>query len=299
METSYEELKASNEELQSMNEESQSTNEELETSKEELQSINEELATVNSELQSNIDELIRANDDINNLFNSTEIATIFLDKDLNIRNFTPEASALIKIRKSDLGRPLSDIASNIKYEHLNEDIKQVIHRLTHKEIEIQTQDKKWYLLRITPYKTSEDVIDGVVIIFVDINDRMTAEKKVNAALEYSENIINSLKEPILVLNENLTVYSANQSFYDNFKVNPNETKGKSLFSLGKGQWDIPKLRNLLEKILPKSTEFNDYEVEHEFPGIGYKKMILNARRIYRGDVGTQLILLAIEDLTDN
>jgi two-component system CheB/CheR fusion protein len=299
METSYEELKASNEELQSMNEESQSTNEELETSKEELQSINEELATVNSELQSKIDELTRANDDLYNLFNSTEIPTIFLDKDLNIRNFTPEASELIKIRKSDLGRPLSDITSNLKYDNFNEDIKLVLHRLIHKEIEIQTKDDNWYLMRITPYKTSEDVIDGVVIIFVDINDRKNAETKVKAALKYSENIVNSLREPILVLNEDLTVYSANQSFYDNFKVNPNETIGVSFFKLDKGQWNIAELRTLIEKILPENTEFNDYKVEKEFADIGYKKMLLNARRIYRGDVGTQFILISIEDLKKN
>jgi len=175
----------------------------------------------------------------------------------------------------------------------------LIHRLIHKEIEIQTLDDNWYLMRITPYKTSEDIVDGVVIIFVDINDRMNAEEKVKAALKYSENIVNSLREPILVLNEDLTVYSANQSFYDNFKVNPKGTVGISFFKLDKGQWDIPELRNLLEKILPKNTEFNDYEVEHEFSDMGYKKMLLNARRIYRGDVGTQFILLTIEDITEN
>lgn len=172
----------------------------------------------------------------------------------------------------------------------------MIHRLIHKEIEIQTLDDNWYLMRITPYKTSEDIVDGVVIIFVDINDRMNAEEKVKAALKYSENIVNSLREPILVLNENLTVYSANQSFYDNFKVNPDETVGVSFFKLDKGQWDIADLRNLLEKILPENTEFNDYKVEKEFSDIGYKKMLINAHRIYRGDVGTQFILLTIEDL---
>jgi two-component system CheB/CheR fusion protein len=154
-------------------------------------------------------------------------------------------------------------------------------------------------MRITPYKTSEDIVDGVVIIFVDINDRMNAEEKVKAALKYSENIVNSLREPILVLNEDLTVYSANQSFYDNFKVNPKGTVGISFFKLDKEQWDIPELRNLLEKILPKNTKFNDYEVQHEFSDMGYKKMLLNARRIYRGDVGTQFILLTIEDITEN
>lgn len=297
METSYEELKAANEELQSMNEESQSTNEELETSKEEMQSINEELATVNSELQTKIDELTRANDDMKNLFNSTEIATVFLDKELNIRNFTPESSALFKLRKLDAGRPIGDIVSNLKYEHLEEDIKKVLDKLALKEKEVQTTVGTWYLMRITPYRTSEDLIDGVVVTFLDINDRKQGEKKVHEALEYSDDIIDTVREPLIVLDENLKVKSANKSFYKKFKVDEKDTEGKLLYNLGNNQWDIPKLRTLLEKILPENMEFKDFEVEHEFPGIGLKRMILNARRIYHENVGTQMILLAIEDAT--
>ena len=297
METSYEELKAANEELQSMNEESQSTNEELETSKEEMQSINEELATVNSELQTKIDELIRANDDMKNLFNSTEIPTIFLDKEINIRNFTPEVGALIKLRKSDIGRPISDIVSNLKHEDLEDDIKKVLDKFVLKEKELETNDGIWYLMRITPYRTSEDKIDGAVITFLDINQRKTDQKKIQEALNYSENIFNTVREPLIVLDENLMVQSANNSFYQKFKVDQKETLGNLLYDLGDKQWDIPQLRNLLEKILPENKEFNDFEVEHEFPKIGVKKMLLNARRIYREDTGTQLILLAIEDVT--
>jgi len=171
MKSSNEELRSANEELQSMNEEAQSTNEELETSKEELQSINEEMVTVNNELQMKIDELTKVKDDMNNLFNSTEIAIIFLDRDLNIRNFTKEATKLIKMIDSDVGRPLSDIASNLKYDKLLEDVDQVLEKAIFKEIEIETQDGNWLLTKIMPYKTSNNVIDGAVITFNNINER--------------------------------------------------------------------------------------------------------------------------------
>jgi two-component system CheB/CheR fusion protein len=167
--TSNEELKSANEELQSMNEESQSTNEELETSKEELQSINEELTTVNSELQIKIDELTHINDDMTNLFNSTDIAIIFVDNNLNIRRFTNESTKLIKLIDSDIGRPLSDISTNIEYSDLTNDIKDVISKVIFKEKEVKTTDNKWYKVRITPYKTSNNVIDGATVTFVDIS----------------------------------------------------------------------------------------------------------------------------------
>lgn len=295
METSYEELKAANEELQSMNEESQSTNEELETSKEEMQSINEELATVNSELQIKIEELTRANDDMKNLFNSTEIATIFLDKDLNIRNFTPEASILIKIRKSDVGRPISDIVSNIRYENLENDLKEVLDRLVLKETEVQTNEGKWYLMRILPYKTSEDVIDGVVVSFVDIDQRITAEKKSKKALEYSENLVNTVKEPIIMLDHDLNVYSANKLFYDKFSLKPEETKGKSIYHLDNNKWDVPKLREYLHKIVTENSAFQRLKVDYELSGFGNKKLCISGRPVFEGESGEKMILLTIED----
>jgi two-component system, chemotaxis family, CheB/CheR fusion protein len=168
MRSSNEELRSANEELQSMNEEAQSTNEELETSKEEMQSINEELVTVNNELQMKIDELTLAQDDMQNIFNSTEIAIIFLDNDLNVRRFTEEATKIIKLRESDIGRPLSDIVSNLKYDKFMDVIQQVLERVTYKEMELETDDGKWLMTRIMPYKTSKNVIDGVVITFLDV-----------------------------------------------------------------------------------------------------------------------------------
>ena len=134
--------------------------------KEELQSTNEELNTVNSELQIKIDELSRINDDMSNLFNSSQIAIIFVDNDLKIRSFTKESTKLIKLIESDIGRPLSDITTSIKYPNLMDDIKEVTDKLVFKEKEVRTKDDEWYKVRIMPYKTSQNVIDGVTITFV-------------------------------------------------------------------------------------------------------------------------------------
>ncbi len=291
MKTSNEELKSANEELQSMNEESQSTNEELETSKEELQSINEELTTVNTELQMKIDDLSTINDDMENLFNSTEIATIFLDKDLNIRRFTPESSKIVKMIDSDIGRPLSDIVSNLKYDQMVADIKEVITRVVFKEKEVQTVNGNWYFMRIMPYKTSQDFIDGAVLTFIDITYRKKIQENLQEALSYAESIINTVSEPLLVLDDEMRVISANKSFYKTFKINHGEAEGKELFKLGKGEWDEPKLREILEKILPEKEELSDFEIE--IPQIQPNKLILNARQVYRGEKGEKMILMAM------
>jgi len=175
METANEELKSTNEEMQSVNEELQSTNEELETSKEELQSTNEELVTVNTELQNKVDELSRANNDINNLLASTRIATLFLDTNLNIKRFTPAATDIFNLIQSDLDRPISDITSKIKYDHLKKDSQEVLDTLRSKEAEIQDAENNWHSMRISPYRTVDNVIDGVVITFVDITKMKRAE----------------------------------------------------------------------------------------------------------------------------
>ena len=176
LETANEELKSTNEELQSTNEELQSTNEEMETSKEELQSTNEELVTVNTELQHKLDELSQANSDISNLLGSTQIGTIFLDTDLNIKRFTPAAINIFNLIQTDLGRPISDITSKIRYDRLTKDCRKVLDTLIVKEAEVQDTDNNWYAMRISPYRTLENIIDGVVITFVDITKIKRAEK---------------------------------------------------------------------------------------------------------------------------
>ncbi len=171
LESSSEELKSSNEEMQAVNEELQSTNEEMETSKEELQSVNEELATVNTELQTKVNDLSRANNDMNNLLAGTGIGTVFVDHQLRIMRFTPAASSIINLILSDVGRPVAHIVSNLAgYTNLVHDVKRVLDTLVAQETEVQTIDGKNYTMRIQPYRTKENVIEGAVISFVDITD---------------------------------------------------------------------------------------------------------------------------------
>ena len=183
--TSNEELKSSNEEMQSVNEELQSTNEELETSKEELQSVNEELATVNTELQNKVADLSRSNNDMNNLLAGTGIGTIFVDHQLRIQRFTPTVTQVINLILTDVGRPVGHIVSNlVGYDRLVADVQEVLDSLVPKEVEVQTQTGTWYLLRIRPYRTLENVIEGAVITFTEITDM----KKAQAALRESEDL---------------------------------------------------------------------------------------------------------------
>ena len=177
LETSNEELKSTNEELQSANEELQSANEELETSKEEQQSVNEELVTVNSELQQKIDMLAKANDDMNNLLAATQIGTIFLDVDLNILRFTPPAKKIVNLIEADIGRPLGHIVHNLEYESLVEDAEEVLRTLHSKEIEVRDKSGSWYFMRVLPYRTVQNFIEGVVVTFIDISSRKQAEKE--------------------------------------------------------------------------------------------------------------------------
>jgi two-component system CheB/CheR fusion protein len=185
MQTSNEELRSSNEELQSTNEELQSTNEELETSKEELQSVNEELATVNAELQTKVSDLSRANNDMNNLLAGTGVGTIFVDHQLCIQRFTPAVTQLINLIRSDVGRPLGHIVSNLQgYDRLVLDVQDVLDTLTAKEVEVQTRAGNWHLLRIRPYRTLENVIEGAVITFMEV----TEQKRAQAALLEHESL---------------------------------------------------------------------------------------------------------------
>jgi two-component system CheB/CheR fusion protein len=184
MQTTQEELKSTNEEMQSTNEELQSTNEELTTSKEEMQSLNEELQTVNIELQSKINDFLLANNDMKNLLNSTDIATLFLDKELNIRRFTDETTKLFKLRQTDIGRPFTDMVSELKYPEITRHAHEVLRTLVFKETDIATNDQRWFTVRIMPYRTLDDRIDGLVITFIDI----TRAKKLEAELATANNI---------------------------------------------------------------------------------------------------------------
>jgi two-component system CheB/CheR fusion protein len=183
MQTSQEELKSINEELQSTNEELQSTNEELTTSKEEMQSMNEELQTVNIELQSKVSDFNETNNDMKNLLNSTDIATLFLDKELNIRRFTNHLTKIIKLRLSDIGRPFTEMVSDLQYPKIVDNAREVLRTLIFKENDISTYDQRWFKVRIMPYRTLDDKIEGLVITFLDITVAKKLEEELNKTIE--------------------------------------------------------------------------------------------------------------------
>jgi len=291
-ESSREEMKASNEEAQSSNEELRSTMEELETSKEELQSINEELQTVNQQNKLKVEELGQLSSDLQNLMASTDIATLFLSRDLRILRFTPKLSDLFNILITDRGRPISDLTHRLGYSLLHEDAESVLNRLVPIERELQDDKGRWYLTRLLPYRSTDDRIGGVVITFVDIDRRKRAEDQLVEAKRAAETVIENLHIALVVLESDLTVRSANRAFYQHFKVAPQGTIGCKLYDLGNGQWNIPDLRTLLGDEA-KDTHFEDFEVEHRFESIGSRVMLVSARPL-----DSQSTLLSFVDITD-
>lgn len=289
-----EELGAANEEMQSTNEELQSSNEELETSREELQSVNEELVTVNAELQAKIEQLGDMQNDMKNLLDSINIGTIFLDTQLIIRRFTRDAVKLYRLIPKDIGRPLADISSHIQSVDLLVPAQEVLDMLIPQEVELCTVSGDWFLARLAPYRTLDNVISGVVMTFHDINSRIGNERAVQAARELAEAIVDTVIEPLLLLDQDLCVVSASRSYYRTFATNESQTTGRRLYELNNGQWDIAALRMKLGTILEDDTSFDGFEVTHHLTGTGPQTIVLNARRVTGEGARPHLILLAMQ-----
>ncbi|MEO6863210.1 MAG: chemotaxis protein CheB, partial [Microcoleus sp.] len=290
-------LKVANEEILSSNEELQSTNEELETAKEEIQATNEELTTTNEELRSQYFEQSQLNNDLTNLLASINIPVLMLADDLQIRRFTPTAQGLFNLIPTDIGRPFSDIRSTLDVPDLEQIILEVIDTLHTKEQEVQTESGYWYNLRIRPYRTAENKIDGVVMVLIDIDGLKRSARTLEEARNYAETIVETVQTPLVVLDADFRVNKANRSFYETFRVSSSETSKSSLFELGNGQWNIPQLRWVLEDILVSEVQLQNFELDHLFEQIGQKTMLLNACKLEREDKAL-MILLSIEDITD-
>ncbi len=293
-----EEFQSANEEILSANEELQSTNEELETSKEELQSANEELNSLNNELGHKNAELHDLNNDLSNFLNSTKIPVVMLDRNLLIRRLTPSADLLVKAVSSDVGRPIADIRLNIKVPDMEEMIAKVLESLQPVERDVQDMQDRWHSLHILPYRTLDNKIDGVVLVLLDIDAMKSANERLRHSAEFLRGMIDTVREPLLVLDAELRVIAINKSFQSTFKVSPDQTVKQFLFELGDGQWNIPKLREVLEEVLSKRQTVTGFEVEHDFENLGHRKMLLNARTLVQTMDRQPMVLLAIEDITD-
>ncbi len=303
-EAANEELQAANEEVQSANEELQSLNEELETSKEELESANEELTTVNEEMLSRNVELHRLNSDLVNFQNSTKLAVVLLGRDLTIRRFSPQAEKQMGLLAADVGRPIGHIRHTFAFADggLPLDLEtlsaKVIADVREQEHEVRDASGYWYALHVRPYVTLDNKVDGAVLVLVDIDALKRARQASIVAQAFAENTLETVREPLLVLDRQLRIDYANRAFYRCFRIGPVEVIGRLIYEVSNRQWDIPSLRILLDEILPQRTTIEDFLVEHEFEHVGFRSMLLNARRIEDPLSKAERILLAMEDITE-
>jgi two-component system CheB/CheR fusion protein len=298
MESSLEELKSTNEELQSANEELQSTNEETMTNKEEMQSLNEELMTLNLQYQARTEELSQAANDMKNLLDATDIALVFLDNNLLIKRFTHSVSRIINLVPADVGRPLQHFASNLRYEHLLRDVQQVLDRLTSLERNIQTTTDEWYTMRILPYRTLDNYINGAVITFTRITGLKTLESKLQESVNLLEAMRTAVHEPVVVLDARLHVYFSNQAFADLFGRVPADLAAQSLTQLD-ASWDQPALLDalaaLLDPIQPLTT-FDDLALEANLPALGRRHLRLYGRLLHHQGAPTSQVLLGVQEI---
>ena len=279
---------AATEELRSANEEAQATNEELDTAKEELQASNEELNTVNDELRARNLEQGALNSDLRKLLESINIPLVMVGKNLQIRWFTPAMEPLLNLLPTDQGRPITDLHS-AAIPNFRDLLLAALAGEQNKNIEMQSPAGRWLSLRILPYRGLDNTIEGAIATLVDIDD-------LKRARDFAEAVVATVREPLLVLDAALRVRTANQPFYDLFHIESKSVVGRQIYEVDGLRWDIPKLRELLENILPKHSVMMNFELEQTYPGIGMRTLLLQAREIRQSD-GERMILLAIDDVT--
>jgi two-component system CheB/CheR fusion protein len=298
LERTNEELTGVSEEAISMNEELQATNEELETSKEELQSLNEELTTLNTELRQSLDAQNAAANDLTNLLNGIGIATLFLDAGLRIKFFNPPANVLFSIITADIGRPLSDLAQKFADPDLLADTEMVLATGTQTQREIRGERGTWYNRTILPYRTESGAGEGVVITFADITAAKVAELAADRARAFAETIVETIHEPLVVLDHGLRVISANPAFMTVFAVAADAVKGRALHELGSPALRDRKLGEIVDRLARQTDLIVDQEITIEGSGEPPRTLMLSGRGLPDNPPGAEMILLVVEDVTE-
>ena len=293
-ETAQEEMKAANEEILSSNEELQSTNEELETAKEELQSSNEELITLNDELRDRNAELSLLMHDLSNLLVGVDIPVLVLDAELRVRRFTPVAGTLLNLIPGDVGRPFSDIASSLNVTDWKELLSEVTGQGRLIEREVSNRNGHRYSLRVRPYKTGDNKIEGVLVVMLDVELIYRARDEAQKTGDYASAIVDTVNEALVVVDSEYRVLSVNKSFCRMFRISSQDMEHRLFFGRGPAQFDAPQFRDLLDGVLSKKMSVENFEIDQESPGHGRRYLVLNARQIETS--GT--ILIAIEDITE-
>ena len=296
-EAANEELQSAHEELLSSNEELQSINEELETAKEELQSTNEELTTLNQELQDRNEELSRATDDMTNLLAAVDIPIVILGPDRRVRRFTPAAARLFNLIPGDVGRPLGDLRGRIGMSELEPEIQAALDSLAVQTRDVMDQDGRWHSMHVRPYKTQENRIEGVVMIFVDIDELKKTAERLQRARAYAEAIVD-VSSPLIMVNSRLRVERASRAYCEMFGATPEQLEDQSLADLHGGLWDLPFLKRQLADLLAGQVEMNELALEGEVPGRGRRALLVNARRVILEDAEPARVLLSIYDRTE-
>jgi two-component system CheB/CheR fusion protein len=288
------ELMAAYEEIQSANEELQSTNEELETAKEELQSGNEELHTVNDELRNRNAALVQASNDFINLLNSVNIPVIMLGSDLTIRQFTPPAERLMRLRSADIGRPIGEIRMNLMMDDVEPLIQEVADTLVTKEMEVQDRSGHWHLLRLRPYRTSENKIEGVVLVLLDIDQMKRSQDALQQARDFAQAVVEAVQVPVTVLDTELRIRTANAAFRALSALSSPDLERRSFTELVTLLWDWPNLRQPLQRLVDSgSSPLLELEHETRRPLVRYFRLV--ARAVH-ADVEAA-ILIVLEDIT--
>jgi two-component system, chemotaxis family, CheB/CheR fusion protein len=299
MQTSQEEQKTTNEELQSANEELQSTNEELTSSKEEMQSLNEELQTVNAELQAKVDDFSRVDNDMKNLLNSTDIATLFLDKELNIRRYTYQATKIFKLIKSDIGRPFTDLVSNLDYPEMTGDALKVLKSLIFIQKQIPGKNHQWFSVRIMPYRTFDDRIDGLVITFINITGLKQSEEKLNEKEQFKRLLVDSAPGIIIHLSKDLKILEFNSEAEKYFGTRRSDTINQEFIQLFIPEPVQRKSERLLNKML-KDREDGKFKVQTMKAGKNTQIVEWSVKVILNKDkTSTGLILTTKIDCHEN
>jgi two-component system, chemotaxis family, CheB/CheR fusion protein len=290
----HQELVSANEEIQSANEELQSTNEELETTKEELQSANEELQTVNDELQQRNNVLTQTGNDLTNLLNSVNIPLLMLTNDLHIRQFTPPMQRLLSVRSSDIGRSISEIRLQLSIENIEPILNEVLESLGTRELEVQDREGRWHLLRVRPYRTADNKIEGLVVVLVEIDQLRRSQQHLVDARDFASSVVESVPVPIVVLNRDCTIRTVNTAFRDLTELKSSELEGRSLPDLVRLLWGIEEIGERLEALVQGSPG-GTLEFEHESTTQQKKTLLIKGQALSTD--GNRVLLLMMEDIT--